>query len=63
LNKSVAISPLSPSPAARSPAVAWAFAAIAANAHATAGDLAAGDGERGLIATDLFKYLKQHLNP
>jgi NAD(P)H-hydrate repair Nnr-like enzyme with NAD(P)H-hydrate dehydratase domain len=48
LNKSVAISPLSPSPA---------------NAHATAGDLAAGDGERGLIATDLFKYLKQHLNP
>ena len=39
------------------------LAAIAANAHATAGDLAAGDGERGLIATDLFKYLKQHLNP
>ena len=39
------------------------LAAIAANVHATAGDLAVEDGERGLIATDLFKYLKQQLNP
>ncbi|GIT34584.1 MAG: hypothetical protein Ct9H300mP4_09030 [Gammaproteobacteria bacterium] len=28
------------------------LAAIAANVHATAGDLAVEDGERGLIATD-----------
>ena len=39
------------------------LAAIAANVHATAGDLAVQDGERGLIATDLFTYLKQQLNP
>ena len=39
------------------------LAAIAANVHANAGDLAVEDGERGLIATDLFKHLKQQLNP
>lgn len=30
--------------------------------HATAGDLAAKDGERGMIATDLMPYLKQLAN-
>ena len=31
--------------------------------HAHAGDLAARDGERGLLASDLFPYLRQLVNP
>jgi NAD(P)H-hydrate epimerase len=31
--------------------------------HATAGDVAAREGERGLIATDLFAPLRRLLNP
>ena len=37
-------------------------AAAAAFAHATAGDLAAEQGERGLIATDLLPYVRTCLN-
>ena len=37
-------------------------AALAAWLHATAGDLAAGDGERGLIAGDLCEALRRCLN-
>jgi NAD(P)H-hydrate epimerase len=38
-------------------------AAAAAFAHALAGDRAAGVGQRGLIATDLFAELRPILNP
>jgi len=38
-------------------------AAAAAHAHASAGDLAAAAGERGLIASDLFAHLRSVLNP
>jgi NAD(P)H-hydrate epimerase len=38
-------------------------AAVAVEAHARAGDLAALEGERGLIATDLLAHLRQVLNP
>jgi NAD(P)H-hydrate epimerase len=31
--------------------------------HARAGDLAAAGGERGLLATDLFTYLRGLVNP
>jgi len=31
--------------------------------HATAGDTAAGDGERGLLATDVIERLRQCVNP
>jgi NAD(P)H-hydrate epimerase len=31
--------------------------------HARAGDLAAAEGERGLLATDLFPYLRRLVNP
>jgi len=37
-------------------------AALAAWLHATAADLAAADGERGLIATDVCKELRRCLN-
>lgn len=40
-----------------------AGAAAAAFAHALAGDRAAGPGQRGLIATDLFPELRPILNP
>jgi hydroxyethylthiazole kinase-like uncharacterized protein yjeF len=44
--------------------VAYAdIAAAAAWAHATAGDLAAVQGERGLIATDLLLEIRSCLNP
>jgi len=44
--------------------VAYAdIAAAAAWAHATAGDLAAEQGERGLIATDLLLEIRPCLNP
>ena len=39
------------------------IAALAAWLHATAGDRAAGTGERGLIASDLFTELRKCLNP
>ena len=39
------------------------IAAAAAWAHATAGDLAARQGERGLIAADLLLELRTCLNP
>ena len=38
-------------------------AAAAVYAHASAGDLAAGGGERGLIASDLFAHLRSVVNP
>jgi len=38
-------------------------AAVGVEAHARAGDLAALDGERGLIATDLLDHLRRVLNP
>jgi NAD(P)H-hydrate epimerase len=38
-------------------------AAVAAHVHARAGDLAARDGERGLIAGDLFAPLRSLVNP
>ncbi len=31
--------------------------------HAAAGDLAAREGERGLLATDLFSHLRNLMNP
>ena len=31
--------------------------------HAMAGDLAAANGERGLLASDLMPYLRQLVNP
>jgi NAD(P)H-hydrate repair Nnr-like enzyme with NAD(P)H-hydrate dehydratase domain len=31
--------------------------------HALAGDFAAKEGERGLIATDLMSYLRKLVNP
>ncbi len=37
--------------------------AVAAYIHGSSGDLAAEQGERGLIATDLFRHLQQCLNP
>ena len=37
--------------------------ALAAYIHALAGDQAAKSGERGIIATDLFKELKHIINP
>ncbi len=38
-------------------------AAVGVEAHARAGDLAAGNGERGLVASDLFGGLRTVLNP
>ncbi len=38
-------------------------ACAAVSVHAMAGDLAAGRGERGLLATDLFVYLPTCVNP
>ena len=38
-------------------------AAVGVSAHARAGDRAAGDGERGLIAGDLLQALRAVLNP
>jgi NAD(P)H-hydrate epimerase len=38
-------------------------AATGVEAHARAGDLAARDGERGLIASDLMAGLRTVLNP
>ena len=37
-------------------------AALAVSLHARAGDLAARDGERGLLATDLWRPLRQLIN-
>ena len=39
------------------------LAAAAAFVHAAAGDRAAASGQRGLIATDLFGFLRPVLNP
>lgn len=47
---------------AQAPADLHRSAAAAAYLHAAAGDLAAQDGERGLIASDLFAFLKSCLN-
>lgn len=41
---------------------AWDAACLAAGLHARAGDLAARAGERGLLATDLFAYLRALVN-
>ena len=38
-------------------------AAAAAYAHALAGDKAATEGERGMLASDLLPYLRSVLNP
>jgi hydroxyethylthiazole kinase-like uncharacterized protein yjeF len=38
-------------------------AAVGVEVHARAGDLAARDGERGLIATDLLDQLRRVINP
>jgi NAD(P)H-hydrate epimerase len=38
-------------------------ALLGVDAHARAGDLAAGDGGRGLIATDLLPGIRRALNP
>jgi NAD(P)H-hydrate epimerase len=40
-----------------------AAAEVGACIHGRAGDLAAGQGERGLLATDLLPYLRQLVNP
>jgi NAD(P)H-hydrate epimerase len=40
-----------------------AAAEIGVLVHAMAGDMAARNGERGLIATDLFNYLPACVNP
>ena len=37
--------------------------ASAAHIHSKAGDLAAQDGERGLIASDLLPYIRSLVNP
>lgn len=39
------------------------LAALAAWVHGTAGDRAAADGERGLVATDLMQEIRRCLNP
>jgi NAD(P)H-hydrate epimerase len=41
---------------------AFEAAKLGVSLHAEAGDLAAADGERGLIASDLLMYLKPLLN-
>ncbi len=38
-------------------------ASLGVDIHARAGDLAAGDGERGLLASDLFKPIQRQVNP
>ena len=38
-------------------------AAVGVYLHAMAGDLAAKEGERGTIATDLLPYLRKLVNP
>ena len=40
-----------------------AAAAVAVQIHATAGDNAAGQGERGLLATDLLQHIRVLVNP
>lgn len=40
----------------------WQAACAAVDAHARAGDLAAGDNERGLLASDLFARLRHVVN-
>lgn len=41
---------------------AWEAACLGTGAHARAGDLAARAGERGLLASDLFPYLRALVN-
>lgn len=41
----------------------WPAAAAGVYAHATAGDMAARHGERGLLASDLFDHLPACVNP
>jgi len=41
---------------------AWGAACLGAGLHARAGDLAARAGERGLLASDLFSYLRALVN-
>lgn len=42
---------------------AFAAARLGGWLHASAADLAAADGERGLLATDLLPYLRRSVNP
>jgi len=42
---------------------AWEAAAVGARVHAEAGDRAARDGERGLLAGDLVDQLRRVVNP
>ncbi len=48
---------------AQFPDEALRTAAVAVDVHASAGDLAAASGERGLIASDLFAHLRALVNP
>jgi hydroxyethylthiazole kinase-like uncharacterized protein yjeF len=48
---------------AQLPSAPHSAAAAAAFVHATAGDMAAAAGERGLLATDLFPCLRELINP
>lgn len=41
---------------------AWEAACLGVGLHARAGDLAARAGERGLLASDLFAYLRALVN-
>ena len=41
---------------------AWDAACLGVGLHARAGDLAARAGERGLLASDLFPYLRALVN-
>ena len=43
--------------------VADVAAAVGVEVHARAGDLAAADGERGLMAGDLQSWLRKVVNP
>jgi len=40
----------------------WEAACLGVGLHARAGDLAARAGERGLLASDLFPYLRALVN-
>jgi NAD(P)H-hydrate epimerase len=40
----------------------WPAACLGVGLHARAGDRAARDGERGLLASDLFVYLRALVN-
>ena len=55
--------PVTPKEVAEAALEAAKAGASAAHIHSKAGDLAAQDGERGLIASDLLPYIRSLVNP